>query len=58
MKDAISRDILAGLDEAGIGIASGTYDIVGLPPVHVVMDEGTGGRERVSVRQRDDNGNR
>ena len=34
-KDAMSREILAGLDEAGIGIASATYDIVGLPPVEI-----------------------
>lgn len=33
VKDAISREILTGLDAAGIGIASATYDIVGLPPV-------------------------
>ena len=32
-KDAMSRDILEGFDEAGIGVASATYDIVGLPPV-------------------------
>ncbi len=32
-KDAMSRHILAALDEAGIGIASATYDIVGLPAV-------------------------
>ncbi len=38
VKDAISRDILAGLDEAGIGIASATYDIVGLPPIHLSGD--------------------
>ena len=35
LKDAISRDILAGLDAAKIQIASATYDIVGLPPVHI-----------------------
>lgn len=35
IKDAMSRHILAGLDEAGIGIASATYDIVGFPPVEV-----------------------
>ena len=34
-KDAMSREILAGLDDAGIGIASATYDIVGLPPVEL-----------------------
>jgi small-conductance mechanosensitive channel len=33
IKDAMSRDIMAGLDEAKIGIASGTYAIVELPPV-------------------------
>lgn len=34
-KDRISRDILRGFDEASIGIASGTYDIVGLPPLRI-----------------------
>jgi small-conductance mechanosensitive channel len=37
LKDAISRDIMNGLDAAGIGIASSTYDIVGLPPIRVQM---------------------
>jgi small-conductance mechanosensitive channel len=31
LKDAMSRDILNAFDEAGIGIASATYDIVGFP---------------------------
>jgi small-conductance mechanosensitive channel len=35
IKDAMSRDILAALDEAEIGIASGTYAIVELPPVRI-----------------------
>jgi len=35
LKDRISRDILAGLDAADIGIASGTYEIVGFPPLKV-----------------------
>jgi small-conductance mechanosensitive channel len=35
IKDAMSRDILAGLDEAKIGLASATYDIVGFPTVRV-----------------------
>lgn len=35
VKDAMSRFIIAELDEAGIGIASATYDIVGLPPVEL-----------------------
>ncbi len=33
IKDAISRDILTGLDHAHIGIASTTYNIVGVPPI-------------------------
>ncbi|MGA7158389.1 MAG: mechanosensitive ion channel domain-containing protein [Acidobacteriaceae bacterium] len=35
LKDRISRQILAGLEAAGIGIASGTYAIVEFPPVTV-----------------------
>ena len=38
VKDKMYRDILGGLDTAGIGIASATYDVVGLPPVHVTQD--------------------
>ncbi|WP_246733482.1 hypothetical protein [Methylobacterium sp. BTF04] len=34
-KDAISRHIISEFDAAGIGIASATYDIVGLPPVEL-----------------------
>jgi small-conductance mechanosensitive channel len=37
-KDAMSRDLLAGLEAAGIGIASTTFEIVGLPTLHVVRD--------------------
>ncbi len=35
LKDAMSRDILAAFDTAGIGIASATYDIVGFPPIRI-----------------------
>jgi small-conductance mechanosensitive channel len=35
LKDAMSRDILKKLDEAGIGIASATFEIVGLPPLRI-----------------------
>ena len=35
VKDALSRDILKGLDEAGIGVASATFDITGLPPLRI-----------------------
>ena len=31
VKDAMSREILRAFDEAGIGIASATFEIVGLP---------------------------
>ncbi len=34
-RDAMSRQIITELDKAGIGIASATYDIVGLPPIEV-----------------------
>lgn len=35
LKDAMSREILERLDEAGIGLASATYEIVGLPKVRL-----------------------
>jgi small-conductance mechanosensitive channel len=35
VKDAMSRDILEGLDAAGIQIASGTYEVVGMPELRV-----------------------
>ena len=35
VKDAMSRDIVVELDNAGIGIASATYDIVGFPPIEL-----------------------
>ena len=37
IKSAMCRDILQQLDEAGIGIASGTYEVVGFPPLKVEM---------------------
>ena len=43
VKDAMSREVLAGLDAAGVGIASATFDIVGLPPIKLVRErEGQG----------------
>jgi small-conductance mechanosensitive channel len=35
LKDRISREILNNLEAANIGIASGTYEIVGVPPIRV-----------------------
>jgi small-conductance mechanosensitive channel len=37
LKDRITRDILVGFDEAAIGIASTTMDIVGFPPMRGVL---------------------
>ena len=38
LKDRMSREIINNLDKAKIGIASSTYDIVGLPPIRVQME--------------------
>ena len=38
LKDRMSRYILAEMDKAGIGMGSGTYDIVGMPTLHVEMN--------------------
>ena len=38
VKDAISRSLPDELERAGISVASATYDIVGLPPVRVIVD--------------------
>jgi small-conductance mechanosensitive channel len=35
IKDAMYRDILQRMRDAGISVASGTYDIVGLPPIRI-----------------------
>jgi small-conductance mechanosensitive channel len=37
LKDEMSRDILAAFDAAGIGIASATFEIVGLPKVDISL---------------------
>ena len=38
LKDRMSRYIIAEMDKAGIGIASGTYEIVGMPPLQVEIN--------------------
>jgi small-conductance mechanosensitive channel len=40
LKDQMYRQILRRFKEEGISIASGTYDIVGLPPVQVQLNDG------------------
>ena len=42
IKDQISRDTLPALDKAKIGIASATYEIVGVPPL--TIDQPGGGK--------------
>lgn len=42
LKDKMSREILEAFDAAKIGIASGTYEIVGFPPVRVELVGGPG----------------
>jgi hypothetical protein len=38
LKDRMSREIIQNLDKAEIGIASSTYDIVGLPVIRVQLE--------------------
>jgi small-conductance mechanosensitive channel len=38
LKDKMSRDLIDALDAAGIGIASGTYEIVGMPKLDVRVE--------------------
>jgi small-conductance mechanosensitive channel len=38
LKDRMSREIMDKLDAAGIGIASSTYDIVGMPAIRVQLE--------------------
>ena len=39
VKDKMSREILARLDAAGIGIASATFEITGLPELRLVQED-------------------
>ncbi|WP_051004998.1 mechanosensitive ion channel family protein [Blastococcus saxobsidens] len=40
VKDRMAREVLAELDAAGIGLASATFDVVGLPPLRITGREG------------------
>ena len=44
LKDAMTRDIMHGLDDAKIGIASGTYAVVAMPPLRVQMQSSDGAK--------------
>jgi small-conductance mechanosensitive channel len=53
LKDAISRDVLAALDAAGIQIASSTVEIVGVPPLRLqgrVADQGCATCQRLPLK--------
>jgi hypothetical protein len=39
LKDQMSRDVLDAFEKAGIEIASGTYEVVGMPPIEVRLTE-------------------
>jgi len=39
LKDAITRAVLQKFEDAKLEVASGTYEIVGLPPVRVQLDQ-------------------
>ena len=41
LKDKMTRDIVKAFDEAHLEIASGTYEIIGMPPLRVELNDGT-----------------
>lgn len=44
LKDAMTRDILSAMESAGIGVASATFEIVGLPQLQVSRGDSHNGR--------------
>jgi small-conductance mechanosensitive channel len=54
IKDAMSREILSGLDQAGIGIASATLEIVHMPPLQ--LQNGSAIHTSGSARRNDASG--
>ena len=44
VKDAMSLQILDGLEAAKIGIASGTYEVVGMPELRARVTNADGAR--------------
>jgi hypothetical protein len=49
VKDAMSREIIGNLKAAGLGIASGTYQIVGVPKLEVAISGGDTPQERAAA---------
>jgi small-conductance mechanosensitive channel len=50
IKDAMSREVLAELEKAKIGLASGTYAIVEFPPIRIEDTKGSGVRDQSAAR--------
>jgi small-conductance mechanosensitive channel len=48
VKDTMSREILRDLEEAKIGIASATFEVIGMPSMHVKVDTVDRGKENIS----------
>ncbi|MGY1609265.1 mechanosensitive ion channel domain-containing protein [Geodermatophilus sp. SYSU D00700] len=38
VKDTMAREVLAALEEAGIGLASATFEVVGVPPLRLTPE--------------------
>jgi small-conductance mechanosensitive channel len=54
LKDAITRDVLRGLDELGVHIASATFEVTGFPPVRVDIEGArTTGQDRRAEKRVD-----
>ncbi|HEX5431408.1 MAG TPA: mechanosensitive ion channel family protein [Bryobacteraceae bacterium] len=43
LKDKMTREILRSFDDASIQVASGTYEVVGMPDLHVQIENPPGG---------------
>jgi hypothetical protein len=44
VKDALSRELLAELHAAGIPLASTTFELIGIPPLRLKVEPGSGTR--------------
>ena len=50
IKDRMSRELLQGLRDSGIEVASSTFDVVGLPPLRVRIDSLDEARRELSMQ--------
>jgi small-conductance mechanosensitive channel len=49
LKDRMSREILDGLEQAGIPVASSTFEVVGLPPLRIAEADAGGDAAKSSL---------